>query len=298
MKLHHDARRLLCSLREQYEAVKKLEIRDKARSDGAIEASPTKLDRIAREIEMTEILLLSVQQRCQHQLQKDNISDELAAAVLEMIKFKFFARFGDYFAILNHEMKIDDSLSGLAFRKRDIESTQALVKLIDEEEEERKTNPAAETPILNSIEVAFTFVNDQFASPREIVAVFRAYAARNFLFHTGVKDLADEGDMHQLWQQLVRDREYLNSIPNLPDEVKYTGTVTLDAVAARFFDQISWTLDGAYVLSHLGLQKTENRIRKARTKAEERAKKSEERIQKEIIKRFEEGKQQILPHHC
>jgi hypothetical protein len=169
---------------------------------------------------------------------------------------------------MNHELKNDPLLAGLEFRDQTIDSTRQLVAYIDLEIAAKAENADAKTPYIDSIKRAYTFVPDLFDNPEVIISVFRNYATRNKMFHSGVKEIADNGDINTLNQYLVRDKKLLHSLKITP-EMKAAAEDVMKAVSTIFFTMMSWDAVGEYLPSDLARERVERRIRKAALKTEE-----------------------------
>jgi hypothetical protein len=203
----------------------------------------------------------------QAEQEKADISNELSEALLETAKYQFYGHYGDYLALMNHELKNDPLLAGLEFRAQTIDFTRQLVTYIDLEIAEKAENADAR-PYIDSIKRAYTFVPDLFDNPEAIISVFRNYATRNKMFYSGVKEMTDSGDINTLNQYLVRDKKLLDSLKITP-EMKAAAEDVMKAVSTRFFTIMSWDAAGDYILSDLAREKVERRIRKAALKTEE-----------------------------
>jgi hypothetical protein len=282
-------------LKSKYTAARKLHTRDVAKSDPLpLDQPKGRIYHLAREIRNLEVLLYSFQQHARSSLKKLELDQQLAAALLEAAKLKFYGNYGDYLAILNHELKSDKFLEGLEFRKETIVSTQDLVKTINEEAEEKENNKAALTPITDSLYQAHEFVKDQFNSAEDIIAVLRGYADRNAQFHNQTKDWADNGSMYLLWKQIVKDRFELDLL-NISEELRNLGKITLEAVANKFFCDLNWKgpeEGGEYILSTLGAERAKKRIeadKKDKKEAQKKVKRDDEKLrrvkEKELIER-------------
>jgi len=283
-------------LKSKYTAARKLHTQDVAKSDPLpLEQPKGRIYDLAREIRNLEVLLHSFQQHARLELKNLELDQQLAAALLEAAKLKFYGNYGDYLAILNHELKSDKFLEGLQFRKDTIVSTQDLVKKIDEEAKDKENDKAASTPITDSLYQAHKFVKDQFDSAEDIIAVLRGYAERNARFHNNTKEWADNGSMHLLWQQIVKDRKEVELL-NISEELRNLGKLTLEAVANKFFCELDWkgpADGGVYILSPLGVERAKKRIeanKKDKKEAPKKVKRDEEKLrrekEKELIERW------------
>lgn len=253
-------------LRNEYEAAKKIYIRQQARSDESQsqQSSLGRLGRLVQTICDLEILLLSYQETARIDAQRINLTNELAQAISEIGEFKFYATFGYYLAIINQEIKTSSffaNRTALGFRDKTLDTTAKLVAEIQGEEAKKRDDKSASTPILDSINEAFEFVNDIFSSPDEIIRCFKAYATRNQTFHTGVKEMAEEGRLQDLYASLVRDRAHLEWLA-ITSEKKEEGLVVIEAVGNMFF--ATWDRDNGagYVPSAFGTARFERGMKK------------------------------------
>jgi hypothetical protein len=240
-----------------------------------------------------EVSLLSIQQSARAEKNRFQISLEMQNLLAAAAETNFYAHYGDYLAILNHELKNDKLLSRLAFRKELVSSTKKLVAKIDKETVNKAKDSAAKTPITDSIHTAHSYVESMFDTPEVIINIFRQYAKRNYLFHSGVKELADEGQIMELWRCLLED---LNQLPFLraSAEKQQHASNILKAVAARFFVEMSWDPKVPPVMSTLGKEREEKRKQKKRDatkipQKQEEAKREEKHFRRQKMKQLQQG---------
>lgn len=253
---------MIC-LRDNYALARSLYLRDISRSDETYaQKTPAGMfGEVIQYIQNEEMLLVSHQQSSLHEIERLNLDQALLQAVTEVNKFKFFAKMGDYWAILNQEMKSGGATSSYAFNDITLETTSMIVKAIDREQKDREINSDALTPVTDSIYNAHKFFAGFFKDAPEMIDCFRSYSTRNELFHSGVKELADECRLTGLFKCLVEDNQEIKFL-DVSQEMKEHARATLQQVSKLYFLKMEWQVDGHYQPSPLAEKRIARKMKK------------------------------------
>ncbi|PVH79571.1 hypothetical protein DL98DRAFT_516010 [Cadophora sp. DSE1049] len=260
---------VLLDLRSCYTKVRQLDQRQQSKSDGAgPRKESNRMSDLIQRINHLEVYLVSLQQIAKLQLQSLNISEEKAQVYKELMKYKFFANYGDYLAILHHEAR--NSLHGWEFPAHVWTTASRFVADLDAEMAAKDKDETCLTPLMDSVYAAHEFIGKIFGTPEELIACLRGYAERNDLFHSGVKDLVDDANYGKLYEMLVQDHEQLQFMDWSSDKQDFAKNI-LHSVSAAYFKKMDWQVGGKFLVNEMAEKRMLAKFDAAEKKGEEKS---------------------------